>query len=173
MGQLDSKVALVTGASRWIGKAIALKFASEGADVAFSYIAEGSEAEELRQELEQLGVRAKGYKSNAADFSECEELIKNIVEDFGSLEIIVNNAGITRDSLLLRMSEECWDEVLQTNLKGVFFGIKSASLNEIKLEKNFSFLFFSKNILTCSHLSKTVITYSLRLGEIYAFYNAI
>ena len=95
MGQLDSKVALITGASRGIGKAIAFKFASEGANVAFSYISEDSEAEGLRQELEQLGVKAKGYRSNAADFSECEELIKNIVDDFGGLDVIVNNAGIT------------------------------------------------------------------------------
>ena len=135
MGQLDSKVALVTGASRGIGKAIALKFASEGADVAFSYIAEGSEAEVLRQELEQLGVRAKGYKSNAADFSECEELIKNIVEDFGSLEIIVNNAGITKDNLLMRMSEDDFDKVIAVNLKSVFNITKSALKDFLKARK--------------------------------------
>ena len=135
MGQLDSKVALVTGASRGIGKAIALKFASEGADVAFSYIAEGSEAEDLRQELEQLGVRAKGYKSNAADFSECEELIKNIVEDFGSLEIIVNNAGITKDNLLMRMSEDDFDKVIAVNLKSVFNITKSALKDFLKARK--------------------------------------
>ena len=89
MGQLDSKVALVTGASRGIGKSIALKFASEGANVAFSDINEGPEVDDLRKELEKLGVKAKGYKSNAADFSECEQLVKNIVEDFGGLDVIV------------------------------------------------------------------------------------
>ena len=120
MGQLDSKVALVTGASRGIGKSIALKFASEGANVAFSDISEGPEVDELRKELEEFGVKAKGYKSNAADFSECEELIKNILEDFGTLDVIVNNAGITKDNLLMRMSEEDFDKVIAVNLKSVF-----------------------------------------------------
>ena len=135
MGQLDSKVALITGASRGIGKSIALKFASEGANIAFSDINEGPEVEELRKELEQFGVKAKGYKSNAADFSECEQLIQNIIEDFGSLEVIVNNAGITKDNLLMRMSEDDFDKVIAVNLKSVFNITKSALKNFLKSRK--------------------------------------
>lgn len=135
MGQLDSKVALVTGAARGIGKSIALKFASEGANVAFSYIADEAEAERLREELEALGVKAKAYRSNAADFLACDELVKNIIEDFGSLEVIVNNAGITKDNLLMRMSEDDFDQVIAVNLKSVFNITKSALKNFLKARK--------------------------------------
>ena len=135
MGQLDNKVALITGAARGIGKSIALKFASEGANIAFSYIADETEAEELKQELEKLGVKAKAYNSNAADFSACEELINNILEDFGSLEVIVNNAGITKDNLLMRMSEDDFDKVIGVNLKSVFNITKSALKNFLKARK--------------------------------------
>lgn len=135
MGQLDSKVALITGASRGIGKSIALKFASEGANIAFSYITDENEAEGLKQELESYGVKAKAYKSNAADFSACEELVKNILDDFGSLEVIVNNAGITKDNLLMRMSEDDFDKVIAVNLKSVFNITKSALKNFLKSRK--------------------------------------
>jgi 3-oxoacyl-[acyl-carrier protein] reductase len=135
MGQLDNKVALITGAARGIGKSIALKFAAEGANIAFSYIADETEAEELKQELEKLGVKAKAYNSNAADFSACEELINNILEDFGSLEVIVNNAGITKDNLLMRMSEDDFDKVIGVNLKSVFNITKSALKNFLKARK--------------------------------------
>jgi 3-oxoacyl-[acyl-carrier protein] reductase len=135
MGQLDNKVALITGAARGIGKSIALKFASEGADIAFSYIADESEAQELLQELEKLGVKAKAYNSNAADFLACEELINNILKDFGSLEVIVNNAGITKDNLLMRMSEDDFDKVIGVNLKSVFNITKSALKNFLKSRK--------------------------------------
>jgi 3-oxoacyl-[acyl-carrier protein] reductase len=135
MGQLDNKVALITGAARGIGKSIALKFASEGADIAFSYIADESEAQELLQELETLGVKAKAYNSNAADFLACEELINNILKDFGSLEVIVNNAGITKDNLLMRMSEDDFDKVIGVNLKSVFNITKSALKNFLKSRK--------------------------------------
>jgi 3-oxoacyl-[acyl-carrier protein] reductase len=135
MGQLDNKVALITGAARGIGKSIALKFASEGADIAFSYIADESEAQELLQELEKLGVKAKAYNSNAADFLACEELINNILKDFGSLEVIVNNAGITKDNLLMRMSEDDFDKVIGVNLKSVFNITKSALKNFLKARK--------------------------------------
>jgi 3-oxoacyl-[acyl-carrier protein] reductase len=135
MGQLDGKVALITGASRGIGKSIALKFASEGANVAFSYIADENEANELILELEKLGIKAKGYRSNAADFSECEELIKNIIEDFGNLEVIINNAGITKDNLLMRMTEDDFDKVINVNLKSVFNITKSALKNFLKVRK--------------------------------------
>ena len=135
MGQLDGKVALITGASRGIGKSIALKFASEGANIAFSYIADDSDEDELIEEIEKLGVKAKAYKSNAADFVACEELINSILKDFGSLEVIVNNAGITKDNLLMRMSEQDFDQVIQVNLKSVFNITKSALKNFLKARK--------------------------------------
>ncbi|MBO72039.1 MAG: 3-oxoacyl-[acyl-carrier-protein] reductase [Flavobacteriales bacterium] len=135
MGQLESKVALVTGASRGIGKSIALKFASEGANVAFTYSRENNQIEEVVKELEGYGIQAKAYRSNAADFSECEQLIKDITNDFGSLEVIVNNAGITKDNLLMRMSEEDFDKVISVNLKSVFNTTKSALRGFLKLRK--------------------------------------
>lgn len=135
MGQLESKVALVTGASRGIGKSIALKFASEGANVAFTYSRENSQIEEIVKELEGYGIQAKAYRSNAADFSECEQLIKDITNDFGSLEVIVNNAGITKDNLLMRMSEEDFDKVIAVNLKSVFNTTKSALRGLLKARK--------------------------------------
>lgn len=135
MGQLESKVALVTGASRGIGKSIALKFASEGANVAFTYSRENNQIEEIVKELEGYGIQAKAYRSNAADFSECEQLIKDITNDFGSLEVIVNNAGITKDNLLMRMSEEDFDQVIAVNLKSVFNTTKSALRGLLKARK--------------------------------------
>ncbi len=135
MGQLESKVALVTGASRGIGKSIALKFASEGANVAFTYSRENNQIEEIVKELEGYGIQAKAYRSNAADFSECEQLIKDITNDFGSLEVIVNNAGITKDNLLMRMSEEDFDKVISVNLKSVFNTTKSALRGFLKSRK--------------------------------------
>ena len=135
MGQLESKVALVTGASRGIGKSIALKFASEGANVAFTYSRENNQIEEIVKELEGYGIQAKAYRSNAADFSECEQLIKDITNDFGSLEVIVNNAGITKDNLLMRMSEEDFDKVIAVNLKSVFNTTKSALRGLLKARK--------------------------------------
>ncbi|MBI35798.1 MAG: 3-oxoacyl-[acyl-carrier-protein] reductase [Flavobacteriales bacterium] len=135
MGQLESKVALVTGASRGIGKSIALKFASEGANVAFTYSRENNQIEEVVKELEGYGIKAKAYRSNAADFSECEQLIKDITNDFGSLEVIVNNAGITKDNLLMRMSEEDFDKVISVNLKSVFNTTKSALRGFLKSRK--------------------------------------
>ncbi len=135
MGQLESKVALVTGASRGIGKSIALKFASEGANVAFTYSRENNQIEEVVKELEGYGIQAKAYRSNAADFSECEQLIKDITNDFGSLEVIVNNAGITKDNLLMRMSEEDFDKVISVNLKSVFNTTKSALRGFLKSRK--------------------------------------
>ena len=120
MKLLEGKVALITGASRGIGNGIAKKFAEMGADVAFTYLSSEEKARALEEELKAFGVRAKGYKSDAAKYSEAETLIDSIVADFGTLEIVVNNAGITRDTLLLRMTEEQWDQVIDTNLKSVF-----------------------------------------------------
>ena len=120
MGLLDGKTALVTGAARGIGKAIALKFASEGANVAFTDLAINEAAEQTLKELEAFGVKAKAYASNAANFDETHTVVDEIVKDFGRIDILVNNAGITKDGLMMRMSEAQWDAVLTVNLKSAF-----------------------------------------------------
>lgn len=120
MKLLENKVALITGAARGIGKALALKFASEGAAIAFTDIREDENFNKTLSELQALDVQAKGYVSNAANFDETHEVVKQIVADFGRIDVLVNNAGITRDGLLLRMSEEQWDAVLTVNLKSAF-----------------------------------------------------
>ena len=120
MGLLDGKVALVTGGSRGIGKAIALKFASEGADVVFTYLSNKAAAEQTEQELGQFGHRVKAYASDASSFESAHELVKQVIEDFSRIDILVNNAGITSDTLLMRMTEQQWDEVLNGNLKSAF-----------------------------------------------------
>jgi 3-oxoacyl-[acyl-carrier protein] reductase len=120
MKLLQGKSALITGASRGIGKGIALKFAEHGANVAFTYLSSVEKGLELENELKAFGVNAKGYRSDAADFKAADELITQMLADFGSIDIVVNNAGITRDGLLMRMSEENFDEVIKTNLKSVF-----------------------------------------------------
>jgi 3-oxoacyl-[acyl-carrier protein] reductase len=120
MKLLQGKSALITGAARGIGKGIALKFAEHGANVAFTYLSSVEKGIELENELKAFGVNAKGYRSDAADFKAADELITQMVADFGTIDIVVNNAGITRDGLLMRMSEENFDEVIKTNLKSVF-----------------------------------------------------
>ena len=120
MGLLDGKTALVTGAARGIGKAIALKFASEGANVAFTDLAINDAAEQTLKELEAYGVKAKAYASNAANFDETHTVVNEILNDFGSIDILVNNAGITKDGLMMRMTEAQWDAVLTVNLKSAF-----------------------------------------------------
>ena len=120
MGLLDGKVALVTGATRGIGRAIALRFASEGADVAFTYRSQHEAAETLTAELEKFGVRAAGFASDAASFDNAHEVVAAVHSQFGRIDILVNNAGITRDGLMMRMTEEQWDDVLNTNLKSAF-----------------------------------------------------
>lgn len=120
MGLLDGKVALVTGAARGIGKAIALKFASEGADVAFTDLVINEAAEETIKEIEAFGHKVKAYASNAADFAQTQEVVDQIMADFGHIDILVNNAGITKDGLMLRMSEAQWDAVINVNLKSAF-----------------------------------------------------
>jgi len=132
MKLLDNKVALITGGSRGIGAAIALKFAQEGAHVAFTYMASEEKAKAVEAELQALGVNAKAYRSDASSYQEAEALIKNVLADFGQLDAVVNNAGITRDTLMLRMSEEQWDEVMTTNLKSVFNLTKHALLPMMK-----------------------------------------
>ena len=120
MGLLEGKVALITGAARGIGKAIALKFASEGADVAFTDIVINEAAEETIREIEAFGHKVKGYASNAADFEQSHDVVSQIVADFGRIDILVNNAGITKDGLMLRMTEAQWDAVINVNLKSAF-----------------------------------------------------
>jgi len=120
MKLLEGKVALITGAARGIGKAIALKFASEGADIAFTDLVIDEGGKETEQEIAALGVKAKGYASNAANFAETEEVVKQIKDDFGKIDILVNNAGITKDGLMLRMTEQQWDAVIAVNLKSAF-----------------------------------------------------
>lgn len=120
MKLLEGKVALVTGGSRGIGKALALAFAEQGAQVAFSDLAYDEKAQELEKKLADMGAKAKGYASDASKFDDGEELVQKIVADFGRLDILVNNAGITRDTLLMRMTEQQWDDVIRVNLKSAF-----------------------------------------------------
>lgn len=120
MKLLENKTALITGASRGIGRGIAIAFAKQGANVAFTFNASVEAAKELEKELESYGVKARGYQSNAAKFDAAQELVQEVLKDFGSLEILINNAGITRDNLLMRISEEDFDKVIEVNLKSVF-----------------------------------------------------
>jgi 3-oxoacyl-[acyl-carrier protein] reductase len=117
---LTGKTALITGASRGIGRSIALTFAKHGADVAFTYLSSVEKGTALENEIRTLGVKAKGYRSDASDFKAADDLVNAILADFGKLDVLVNNAGITRDGLLMRMSEENWDEVIKVNLKSIF-----------------------------------------------------
>ncbi|MGC6421811.1 MAG: 3-oxoacyl-[acyl-carrier-protein] reductase [Flavobacteriaceae bacterium] len=120
MKLLSAKTALITGASRGIGRGIALKFAEHGCHVAFTYSNSVAAAEELQAALEQLGVKAKGYQSNAADFDAAQTLVDTVLEDFGEIDVLINNAGITKDNLLMRMGEADFDDVIKVNLKSVF-----------------------------------------------------
>src|SRR5436309_243664 len=120
MKLLENKVALITGASRGIGEGIALKFAEHGASIAFTYLSSEDKARALEEKLSGNGVKAKGYKSDAGDFKAAEQLANDVIKDFGSIDVCVNNAGISRDNLLLRLTPEQWDEVIQANLKSVY-----------------------------------------------------
>ena len=121
MKLLEGKVSIITGASRGIGKGIARLFAENGSDIAFTYASSDEKARAFENELKELGVNAKAYKSNAAEYIACEELVKNVTADFGGkIDVVINNAGITRDNLLMRMTEQMWDDVIDTNLKSVF-----------------------------------------------------
>ena len=120
MKLLEGKVALITGAARGIGKAIALKYASEGADIAFTDLVINEAAEETVKELEAFGVKVKAYASNAAEFEATQTVVDQVVADFGRIDILVNNAGITKDGLVMRMSEQQWDAVIAVNMKSAF-----------------------------------------------------
>lgn len=126
MKLLENKVAIVTGAARGIGEAIAIKFAGHGAHIAFTYVSDSSaeKAAALEVKLRGLGVKAKAYKSNAGDFAQCEAMVNDVLKEFGTVDILVNNAGISKDNLLMRMSPEQWNDVIQVNLNSVFFMTK-------------------------------------------------
>ena len=126
MKLLEGKTAIVTGAARGIGEAIALKFAEHGANVAFTFVSDSSaeKAGAVEEKLKAFGVKAKSYKSNAGDFSQCEAFVNDVLKEFGTVDICVNNAGISKDNLLLRMSPEQWDEVIKVNLNSVFYMTK-------------------------------------------------
>jgi 3-oxoacyl-[acyl-carrier protein] reductase len=135
MQLLQNKVALITGATRGIGKGIAVMFAQNGANIAFTYVSSDEKARALETELQALGVKAKGYKSDAGNFKAADDLVTSVVNDFGTIDVLVNNAGITRDTLLMRMSEQQWDEVINANLKSVFNLVKAVQRPMLKAKK--------------------------------------
>ncbi len=126
MGLLTGKIALITGASKGIGRSIAIQYAKQGAQVAFTYLSSVEKGQALEKELSDLGIKAKGYRSDASIFIEAENLVNSVLADFGGLDIVVNNAGITKDGLLMRMTEEQWDQVITVNLKSCFNLTKAA-----------------------------------------------
>ena len=132
MQLLKGKTAIVTGATRGIGKGVALKLAEQGANIAFTYISSSQKALALENELQVFGVKAKAYKSDASLMKDAEELIKNVLENFESIDVLVNNAGITKDNLLMRMSEEDFDRVLEVNLKSIFNMTKAVQRTMLK-----------------------------------------
>lgn len=135
MKLLEGKIAIITGATRGIGRGVAMAFAQHGASVAFTYSSSAQAAIELEQELAAMGVQAKGYQSNAAEFSAAEKLVEEILKDFGNIDILINNAGITKDNLLMRMSEADFDAVIEVNLKSVFNMTKAVQRTMLKNRK--------------------------------------
>ena len=125
MKLLEGKTAIITGASKGIGKGIAEVFAQHGANIAFTYLSSVEQAEAFEKELSGSGVTVKGYRSDASDYASAEQLVADVLKDFGTIDVVINNAGVTRDNLLMRMSEEDFDKVVQINLKSVFNLTKS------------------------------------------------
>src|SRR6476620_4279207 len=132
MKLLQNKTALVTGASKGIGRSIAIKFAEQGSNVAFTYLSSVEQGKDFEADLASKGIKAKGYRSDASDFAQADKLINDVVAEFGSLDILVNNAGITMDNLLLRITEEAWDKVINVNLKSCFNTVKAATKTMMK-----------------------------------------
>lgn len=135
MKLLEGKTAIITGASRGIGKGIARIFAEHGANVAFTYSSSVEAANELEKELNALGVKSKGYQSNAANYGQAQELAEEVVKEFGAIDVLINNAGITKDNLLMRISEEDFDKVIEVNLKSVFNMTKAVQRTMLKQRK--------------------------------------
>lgn len=135
MNLLQGKTAIITGATRGIGKGIAEVFAQQGANIAFTYSSSVEAAKTLEKELNGLGIKAKGYQSNAASYDQAQELAADVLETFGSIDVLVNNAGITKDNLLMRMSEEDFDNVIEVNLKSVFNMTKAVQRTMLKQRK--------------------------------------
>ena len=142
---IENKTSIITGASRGIGKGIALSFAQHGSNIAFTYNNSVDAAKELESELIKLGVKAKGYKSNAADFDQAQELVDHILKDFETVDVLVNNAGITKDNLLMRIVEEDFDKVIEVNLKSVFNMTKA--IQRIFLKKRFGSLIHMSSVV--------------------------
>ena len=134
MKLLQNKVAIITGAARGIGEGIALKFAEHGDSIAFTYVSESSaeKAKALEEKLIGIGIKAKAYRSNAGNFSECETFVNDVVKEFGTIDVCVNNAGISKDNLLLRMTAEQWDDVIKVNLNSVFYMTKQVIRSMMK-----------------------------------------
>ncbi len=135
MNLLQGKTAIITGATRGIGKGIAEVFAQQGANVAFTYSSSVEAANQLEKELNDKGIKAKGYQSNAASYEQAQDLIADVIKTFGSIDILVNNAGITKDNLLMRMGEEDFDKVIEVNLKSVFNMTKAVQRTMLKQRK--------------------------------------
>lgn len=135
MKLLEGKTAIITGATRGIGRGVAIAFAEQGANVAFTYSSSVQAADELVNELVALGVQAKGYQSNAAEYLAAEQLVEEVLQDFGNIDVLINNAGITKDNLLMRMSEQDFDAVIEVNLKSVFNMTKAVQRTMLKNRK--------------------------------------
>jgi 3-oxoacyl-[acyl-carrier protein] reductase len=135
MKLLEDKIAIVTGAARGIGEAIALKLASQGAHIAFTFLSSEEKAKALEQKLIAQGAKAKAYRSNAGSYEECEQLVNAVLKEYGTVDICINNAGISKDSLLLRLAPEQWDEIMNTNLKSVFNMTKQVIRPMLKAKK--------------------------------------
>jgi 3-oxoacyl-[acyl-carrier protein] reductase len=135
MKLLEGKIVIVTGAARGIGEAIALRMAEQGAHIAFSFLTSEDKARTLEEKLKSLGVKAKGYKSNAGSYEDCEKFVNEVLEEHGTVDVCINNAGISKDSLLLRLNPAHWDEVMETNLKSVFNMTKQVIRPMMKAKK--------------------------------------
>lgn len=135
MKLLEGKIVIVTGASRGIGEAIAIRMAEQGAHIAFTYLSSDEKAKHLEQKLMSYGIKARGYKSNAGIYDDCEKCVNSILEEHGTVDVCINNAGISKDSLLMRLSETQWDEVMETNLKSVYNMTKQVIRPMMKAKK--------------------------------------
>ncbi len=135
MKLLEGKIVVITGAARGIGEAIALRMAEQGANIAFSFLSSEEKARELTNKLQSFGVKAKGYKSNAGSYEDCEKFVNDVMEEHGTVDVCINNAGISKDSLLLRLNPSQWDEVIETNLKSVFNMTKQVIRPMMKAKK--------------------------------------